>query len=618
MAERTVLRKDQLEISLHNEQKLIKEGTIKDDNPLDLSEPFRDLCSACRRGDLKVCQEKITEGVNVNARDLYDYTPLILASLCGHYEVAQLLLESGALCERDRFQGERCLYNALNDRIRNLLLEYDYSKSTDPLQPLAAHIASLLTRETPVTTDIVVTAADESLPLHKLILAARSPYFRDKLAAASDTTTWKLPSTIPPAAFGAAIRYLYLGEAPRELRSGPGTGFTESEVFTGIDKISKYLEIESLVGSILDSGDRRLARQRRTEELSKGRDQLEAWFREHVLGNKIDVETSKVDDVKWRRNNPIFADILLRADELPEEAEGSADEAPKSTLFPCHRAMLLRSEFFQAMFMSSFREAHVKDQLHIIDVDCAPDVLEIILTFLYTERADFPLEIAVDVLFAADMLFIEKLKTKAAIVISTLGSGGMSQAEAARTRGTGDEDDIDVYAIMRAAWLTRVQRLETFAARFLAYRLEAHIDLPEFAELIQESAARIQARQETDSIELVDDIRFYLGERFRLRFDDAGLDEMMEEQAPPENGDASVPSEDMEDVAEKFEAFNVSGTKDLMTGQNGHSPQPQGYIREIRTLDGALVEDEFDEDAMNYQILLEKLEALLESLGLDV
>lgn len=84
MAERTVLRKDQLEISLHNEKKLIKEGTIKDDNPLDLSEPFRDLCNACRKGDLKVCQEKITEGVNVNARDPYDYTPLILVSIpCG-------------------------------------------------------------------------------------------------------------------------------------------------------------------------------------------------------------------------------------------------------------------------------------------------------------------------------------------------------------------------------------------------------------------------------------------------------------------------------------------------------------------------------------------------------
>ena len=78
MPESTVIRKDQLEISLHNEKKLIKEGTIKDDNPLDLSEPFRELCYACRKGDLKICQEKITEGVNINARDLHDYTPLIL------------------------------------------------------------------------------------------------------------------------------------------------------------------------------------------------------------------------------------------------------------------------------------------------------------------------------------------------------------------------------------------------------------------------------------------------------------------------------------------------------------------------------------------------------------
>ncbi|KAG2418972.1 hypothetical protein HFD88_002075 [Aspergillus terreus] len=648
MPERTVLRKDQLEISLHNEQKLIKEGTIKDDNPLDLSEPFRELCNACRKGDLKVCQEKITEGVNINARDPYDYTPLILASLCGHYEVVQLLLESGALCERDTFQGERCLYNALNDRIRNLLLEYDYSKSTDPLQPLAAHISSLLTRDQPKTSDIVVTASEESLYLHKFILAARSPYFQNKLATAPETTTWKLPSMIPPQAFGAAIKYLYLGEAPRELRSGPGTGFTETEVFAGLDKIAKHLEIRTLVDSIIDSGDRRLARQRRTMEIAKGRDQLEGWYRENVLRNKMVVDTSKADDVKWDRDNAIFADVLLRADELPDEEEEDNDvqEEPgktnsgslpiglsetvsrtkqrchKSVLFPCHRAMLLRSEFFQTMFMSPFREAHMKDHLNIINVDCSPDVLEIILTFLYTERADFSLDIAVDVLFAADMLFIEKLKTKAAVVISTLGSGNMSQAEAAKTRGTQD-DDLDIYAIIRAAWMTRVQRLEEFAARYLAYRLEAHIDSPEFAELIQESASRIQSRQETDSIELLDDIRFYLGERFRLRFDDAGIEEMMEEERQQQqNGDANGINESIEEVADKVEAIDLSkgssdGIEEAKVMPEQHLQKTQGDDHIIRTLNGDIAVDEFDKDAMNYEILMEKLDRILENLNLD-
>lgn len=534
----------------------------------------------------------------------------------------------------------RCLYNALNDRIRNLLLEYDYSKSTDPLQPLAAHISSLLVREFPMTTDIVVTAAEESVYLHKFILASRSPYFQAKLAAAPETSTWKLPATIPPEAFAAAIKYLYFGEPPRELRSGPGTGFTESEVFAGIDKISKHLEIRSLLDSILDSGDRRLARQRRTMEVSKGRDQLEQWFQQNVLGNKVVLDTAKTSDVKWDRNNAIFADVLLKANELHDEVDdivngpvdgisgslpigpatnGGERETRRSTLFPCHRAMLLRSEFFQAMFSSSFREAYVKEHLNIIDVDCSPEVLEIILTFLYTERADFGLDVAVEVLFAADMLFIETLKTKAAVVISTLGSGGMSQAQAAKTRDTKDEDDIDVYAIIRAAWVTRVQRLEEFASRYLAYRLEAHIDSPEFAELIQESASRIQARQETDSIELLDDIRFYLGERFRLRFDDAGLEEMLEEKVLPANGDANTLPEDMTKITDGLETLGVSNTdpKPPPSATEKPSQKPHDHAPVIRTLDGAVAEDEFSEDAMNYQILMGKLDTLLETLNLD-
>ena len=513
-----------------------------------------------------------------------------------------------------------CLYNALNDRIRNLLLEYDYSKSTDPLQPLAAHVASLLTREQPVTSDIVVTAADESLHLHKFVLAARSPYFRKKLATAPESTSGNLPPTIPPQAFSVAIKYLYLGEAPRDLKSGPGTGFTESEVFQGIDRVARHLEIDTLLDSIIDSGDRRLARQRRSAEIAKGRDQLETWFRANVLGYKLEVETSKADSVKWDRENAIFADILLQADELPEDAAPGSE--PKSTLFPCHRAMLLRSEFFNTMFSSMFREAYVTDYLHIVNVDCSPEVLEIVLTFLYTERADFPLDVAVDVLFASDMLFIEKLKTKAAVVISTLGSGNLSQSEAAKTRGTKEEEEeLDIYGIIRAAWMTRVQRLEEFAARYLAYRLEAHIDSPEFADLIEESASRIKARQETDSIELLDDIRFYLNERFRLRFDDAGLGEMMRSAAqqpqkePPAGGadadaDADGTEKDLERVTNGVDTIDLSKVAAPHDGDRDH-----GAV--IRTLDGSIAGDEFDKDAANYQILMAKLDGILEDLNLE-
>lgn len=500
-----------------------------------------------------------------------------------------------------------------------------------------------------------MTDGDESLFLHKFILSARSPYFQKKLAAAPDSTSWKLPSTLPPAAFAAAIRYIYLGDSPRDLRAGPGTGFTESEVVAGVDRIGRHLEIPNLLDIVLESGDRRLARQRRTEELARGRDQFESWFENNILGHKVVVETAKANDVKWDRSNGIFADVLLRADENPGEADPTTETNEESrsfipvgpgggssihqnnrtahkqmsVLYPAHRAMLLRSEFFNAMFSSTFKEAQIAEHLNIISVDCSPEVLEIVLRFFYTEKADFPLDIAVDVLFAADLLFIEKLKTKAALLISSLGSANMSQAQASKTRPArqngqkaddkAEDDEIDIYEIIRAGWLTRVQRLEEFGARYLAYRLEEHVDTEDFADLIKESAGRIQKRQETDSIELLDDIRFYLSERFRLRFDDVGLEEMIEENEPqdwfpPEaqqNGDQAAVAEDLDKLKISSEPAKHEDAAPVDMNPTAD------HVTVIRTLDGAIVEDEFDQDAMNYKILLDKLDRVLERLNLD-
>jgi ankyrin repeat and BTB/POZ domain-containing protein 1 len=73
-----VQSKHQIEAALAAENQDIKAGRLKEESPLDLSENFRQLCEASRRGDLKTCQEKISQGANINARDRFDYTPLIL------------------------------------------------------------------------------------------------------------------------------------------------------------------------------------------------------------------------------------------------------------------------------------------------------------------------------------------------------------------------------------------------------------------------------------------------------------------------------------------------------------------------------------------------------------
>lgn len=530
------------------------------------------------------------------------------------------------------------------------------------MQPLAFHISSLLAKDNPHTADIAVSTVDEVFHLHKFILSARSPYFRQKLAAAPETTTWRLNS-VPPQSFAIAIKYLYLGELPRDVGGGPGTGFTDSEILAGLDKISKHLEIQSLSQLILDGTDRRLARQRRTDEVEKGREQLDTWFQQNVVKHKVVTDISKADDVKWDRDNGIFADVLLRADEdededyvehcvlsddkarskstsnvlgIPIGPTSAGSRSPsrmrnsrRSVLFPCHKAMLIRSEFFLTMFSSSFKEAQVTPHLQIIPIDCSPKVLEIVLTFLYTERAGFPLDLAVDVLFAADLLFLEKLKAKAAVVISTLGNG---TATAIPSLETPNEDEyLDIYEILHAAWLTRAQRLEEFAARYMAYRLEAYIDEPEFAEIVKESANRISSRQETDTIELLDDIRYYLSERFRLRFEDSGLEDVMDEdQAIAEAERESVyKNQGQQDAAvglpnwgsrdsgaspPEDEGIDMRPTEGTVPVTAGETLMQTG---EVRTLDGEIAGDEFAADAINYHILLGKIDKLLEKLKLD-
>ncbi|KAK0717164.1 hypothetical protein B0T26DRAFT_708790 [Lasiosphaeria miniovina] len=633
-----VLRKHELEVKLRDDSRLIKSGVLRNEHPLDSSEEFDEFIQACRRGDLKRCQELMSAGVNINGKDNFDYTPLIIASLCGHYELVQLLLESGVIADPDSFERERAVYNALNNKIRNLLLSYDYSKTADPLQSWASYITSLLTREIPKTSDITLTADDDNFHLHKFLLSARSPYFRRKFVEAPETPTWRLSSSIPVEAFRLVLRFLYLGDLPREL-VGLRSAVAEEDVFKGIDKLCNQLELERLWEAVLSLNDRRLARQRQQDEVRLAQAQVASFFKDTVLKFKMYVDPRKVDEIKWPHDNAIFANCILRADADDEEEEDSgsgsnhlgipiavapvakdsttngANKPKRSVLYPVHKAFLIRSPYFETMFSSEFMEAKDKEYLHIIKVDCTPEVLEIILRFLYTEKSDCPLEFALDLLYASDMLLLDKLKTKAAVAISTLGNGdsnaleditrvevGDLKRQRQQQKQEADVEPINVYDVIRAAWDLRVQRLEEFAARYIANRLEDYIDDEEFVELIRESASRIKSRQETDTIELLDDIRYYLSERFRLRFDGDGLEDMLEEDEEPD--------------AAAAEGLSGAAVDDEAQARQA-SPAGDEQLGGVRTLDGKLVEDEFASDAVNYQIMLEKIDKMLDRLGLD-
>lgn len=555
-------------------------------------------------------------------------------------------LVSGALAERNTFQGERCIYNALNDRIRNLLLQYDFSKSSDPYVYWSSHITSLMNSAAATTSDITLSSDSRSFALHKFLLACRSPYFWKKLEAQPETATWKLAPAIPIESLHIVLRYLYLADLPREL-VGPNSAVSEEEVLSGLDKITKQLEVEQLWEAILGSSDRRMARQRYEDEVRLALAQVRNFFQSKIVGHRMEVDIDRVDEVKWKHDNAIWADVLLRADELesePDELPASGTATPRinghgipigpaqsengetrkkrsrrAVLYPAHQAMLIRSEYFATMFSGDFVEARKTDNLRIVTVDCSPEVLELVLAFLYTESTACPLEHALDLLYAADMLLLDDLKNKAAMSISTLGSGNRN-ALVNRTHTTQldangqavDVEPINIYDAVHAAWDLRVQRLEEFAARYIAHRLEDYIDELEFQELIRESASRLQKREATDSIELLDDIRYYLSERFRLRFEDVGLEDMIDETGEL-NAETAVA---IADEAEKHHGATENGGTEEHAQSTTNREVANGDGAAV-TLDGEAAEDEFASDAINYQLLLNKIDIMLDRLQLD-
>lgn len=423
-------------------------------------EGFAELCDAARSGDLERVEKAVAFGVNVNQIDEFDYSPLILASLCGHYEVVEYLLNNGAKCDRDTFQGERCLYGALTDAIRQLLLKFDISKAVDATQPFLAHLAKVYSRR--LFTDVVFKGVAESgenveIKAHKFFLAAMSPYLKEVVAS-------KIKSVIPIVAnfddFEYCIRYLY---------------FVESDAKES--KISQKLDVtfDDFYSVAVKT-------------------KLAVYF-EKLLDQKITTFEPEEDVI----------DKMSGLETFPDAAIYTRDEETGSrTYYPVHKMLLSRVEYFSLMFGTDAFQgidtmyAEATSEFPLLELDeCTPEVAEIFLQWLYTDKCEIPRDLALDVLFLADSLFADKLKSLAAIVISQAETPVAPLGE-----------------ILRAAWATRIERLEHYVAQHISNELEEWIDKDEFLELVEESAGRVTARQETDTIELVDDVRYYLGKKW--------------------------------------------------------------------------------------------------------
>jgi ankyrin repeat and BTB/POZ domain-containing protein 1 len=91
---------------------------------------------------------------------------------------------------------------------------------------------------------------------------------------------------------------------------------------------------------------------------------------------------------------------------------------------------------------------------------------------------------------------------------------------------------------------------------------------------------------------------------------------MMELSAEAEQAISNAATPANEKLIATDEAIDMGGQQSL--GPAETDPKSNQFSnRQIRTLDGDIAGDEFASDAINYQVLLRKIDALLERLKLD-
>ncbi|KAH9510218.1 Ankyrin repeat and BTB/POZ domain-containing protein 1 [Bulinus truncatus] len=378
----------------------------------------------------------------IDVRDKWDSTPLYYACLCGHRDIVEYLLEKGAKCEANTFDGERCLYGALTDEIRNLLKSYNVISSRTIRRDIFEEFLRRLL-DNRMYSDVVFNVHGEEFYTHRCILSARCMFFAHMLK-----TKWQNRvvielnhSQMSPGVFKSILQYLYTE------CSKPGVKVTT-------------LVLEPVKGSdSLQADFAQLAHLALPEELT-------SW----VVG------------------------------ELPFEPESMPFTYPDVFFivdghrFMCHKAFFCgRSDYFKALLENHFGENKNTENIPVVYLhNLSVEVFLRILTYIYSDSADLQPDVVNDVLVAADMYLLPGLK-------HLCGTSLMEYV-----------DNYNVVNMIRTSRLFNLTRLESHCAEYIANNLSEVIHQEEFRQLVVEDAGNLKEREETDTIDIVDEIRYYI------------------------------------------------------------------------------------------------------------
>ncbi|KAK2139707.1 hypothetical protein LSH36_1645g00004 [Paralvinella palmiformis] len=461
---------------------------------------IKDLFLSCRRGDLNRVQYLVEEKeVDLTVRDKWDSSPLYYACLCGHIDIVRYLLEKGAKCELKTFDGERCVYGALNDEIRMLLKNYKaVTSSIIRRDQYNEFLRRML--EAGCYKDISFIVHDQSFSVHRCVLAARCRYFADLFVSKwEDRSEIKLKNKlITPHAFKALLQFLYTARLNVHL-----------DHVDDVLLLAKHCKMTNLTHQI---------EEKKTEVESF--EQSKPGVTVNVLCLEPSTDSSELNDDLGVLADQAFPHELCQEFESVYTSDGQSkllwfqtrtalpfppEEVPsfpdvifsvEGHQFNCHKVFFTgRSDYFKALLDDHFGESST-DEEHNLPVitlhETTSAIFVQVMYYIYQDSCELNRNNVVDILSVADMFLLPGLKRRCANALSQW-------------------IDVDnIITILRTARLFDLARLEDQCAEFIASNLERVIDNNEFTTFVREDANAVKERQETDSIPIVDDIRYHI------------------------------------------------------------------------------------------------------------
>ncbi|ORY53221.1 hypothetical protein BCR33DRAFT_711555 [Rhizoclosmatium globosum] len=458
------------------------------------------LLLACKTGDLEKAKHLVeVEQVPFNCRDQWDCSPLYYTALCGHIDVTRYLLASGAQCDPNTFEGERCYYGALNNKIRTLLRNNRFTKAIDADADYAIFLhKSLMMDSQNYYSDLslVRRIKTPTLQNHRIqhpfsIASSRCPFLAYEFLRRFPKSS-QIPiksKLVPVPALRAFLVWMYTGELPRD------------EIDPALEFLARQWRATELLLLIKE--------RKEFSGLSGGQQMKRTVITQRKPGLKTALPVPK-DLQEYEDGLEMFRERMEKGlssfpstKELQSGAVLVASSRPDIIIalgdahFPCHKSFLVRSEYFQALLMGGFLEANSTRSILPVSFTDSPEVFACILDFLYTDRC---LRFSDDTVFmlellrVADLLLLERFKTSCVNYLIALPIEAI-------------DNPAD---LLRASWDMNLPRLEQFITKLYAQRFEEYLKDNEIKTLVYESAESVVNREEVDTVIFADDLRYWL------------------------------------------------------------------------------------------------------------